>query len=52
MIIKKFIKDLEKIAKKYGANVEVKMADGISVVSPVYLDNFINKKSVVITDQK
>lgn len=52
MKIKKFIEKLEKISKKYGEDLEVKMADGISVVNPVYLENFINKKSVIITDQK
>jgi len=52
MTIKKFIEKLEKIAKKHGDNIQIKMADGISVVNPVYLDNFINKKAIVITDQK
>jgi len=52
MKLKKFIQNLEKISRKYGENVEVKMADGISVVNPVYLENFINKKAVIITDQK
>lgn len=52
MTIKKFIEKLERISKKYGADLEIKMADGISVVNPVYLKNFINKKAVVITDQK
>lgn len=54
MKIKKFIEKLKKISEKYGADLEVKMADGISVVNPVYLKNFnfINKKTVIITDQK
>lgn len=52
MILKKFIDKLEKIEKKHGGLIEVKMADGISVVSPVYSKNFINKKTVIITDQK
>ena len=52
MKLKKFIEDLEKIAKEHGQNIQVKMADGISVVNPVYLKNFINKKAVIITDQK
>lgn len=52
MTIKKFIEKLEKIAKKYGTDIEVKMADGIPIVNPVYLMDFINKKAVVITDQK
>ena len=51
MIIKKFIEKLEKIAKQHGMDTEVRMADGISVVDPVYLDDFINEKVVVITDQ-
>lgn len=52
MKIKKFIEKLKKIEKKHGGLIEVEMADGISVVNPVYLKNFINKKIVVITDQK
>ena len=52
MTIKKFIEKLEKIAKKHGDNIQIKMADGISVVNPVYLDNFINKKAIIITYQK
>jgi hypothetical protein len=52
MKIKEFIEKLEKISKKYGTDLEVKMADGISIVNPVYLENFINQKTVVITDKK
>lgn len=51
MKIKKFIEKLEVISKKYGEDLEIKMADGISVVSPIYLKNFINKKVVIITDR-
>ncbi len=52
MTIKKFIEKLEKIAKKHGNNIQVKMADGIKVVDPVYLNKFIKKETVIITDQK
>jgi hypothetical protein len=52
MKLKIFIKKLEKIAKKHGNFVEVKMADEIPVVEPVILKDFQNKKIVVITDQK
>ena len=52
MTIKKFIEKLEKITKKHGGNIQVKMADGIKIVNPVYLNKFINKEAVVITDQK
>ena len=36
----------------HGEKIEVVMADNISVVSPVFLDNFCNSKKVVITDGK
>jgi len=52
MTIKAFNKKLEKIAKEHGASAKVVMADGILIVGPVYLENFLNKKVVVITDQK
>ncbi|MFA6552108.1 MAG: hypothetical protein WCT19_01240 [Candidatus Paceibacterota bacterium] len=52
MKLKKFIKKLEKIDRESTTSIDVVMADGIPVVSPVYLDDFINKKVVVITDQK
>lgn len=52
MILKKFIKELERVAKKRGESIEVVMADGIPVVDPVYLENFVNRQTVVITDQK
>jgi hypothetical protein len=52
MKLKEFIKKLEKIDERIGESIDVVMADGISVVNPVYLNNFLNKKVVVITDQK
>lgn len=52
MILKEFIKKLEKVAKEHGVDAEVVMADGILVVDPVYLENFPNKKIIIITDQK
>jgi hypothetical protein len=51
MKIKEFIKKLEKIRKDHGDSLEVKMADGILVRKPVYLEDFLNKKVVVITDK-
>lgn len=51
MKLKEFIEKLEEIGEKHSMSVEVKMADGISVVAPVYLENFLNKKVVIITDK-
>jgi hypothetical protein len=53
MKIKEFIEKLEKIAGEHGPSLEVEMADGIPVVSPVYLNHLkysIAKDTVVITD--
>ena len=52
MKIKEFIKKLEEIKKEHGAFVEVKMADGISIVSPIFLKDFQNQEAVIITDEK
>jgi len=45
------VKKLENIAKKYGDDAEVVMADNISVANPVF-KNYSNVKSVIITDGK
>jgi len=50
MKLKEFIKQLKKIAKSEGDS-EVIMADGISVVEPVFSNGY-QKPSVVITDQR
>ena len=47
-----FIDKLEKIAKEHGESLEVMMADGISVVDSIYLENFKNRKTVIVTDEK
>ena len=52
MKIKKFIEKLEKIAKEYGDDAKVIMADNVPVISPVFSKEYPNKKNVVITDQK
>lgn len=52
MKLKKFIKKLQKISKEHKTSIDVVMADGIKIVDPVYLENFVNKKVVVITDEK
>ncbi|MDO8436103.1 MAG: hypothetical protein Q7S82_01790 [bacterium] len=51
MKLKEFIKQLKDIVNKKGDNLEVIMADNISVVEPVFSDS-CPKLSVVITDQK
>ena len=51
MILKEFIKKLQNIANKKGGSLEVVMADGMEVVKPLYLKDFMDKKVVVITDQ-
>ena len=51
MKLGKFIKELRKIGEKQGRNLEVVMADNVSVIKPVFSDKYYGKK-VVITDQK
>ena len=52
MKLGEFIKKLQKIEKERGSSAVVRMADGIPVVSPVYLEKFISKETVVITDEE
>jgi hypothetical protein len=52
MKLKKFIKILKKIEREHGENLELVMADNIPVVEPLFLDNLVGRKVVVITDQK
>lgn len=51
MKLKKFIQKLKKLSKKHGNDAQVIMADGISVISPVFSDKYADKKSVVVTDK-
>ena len=51
MKLKEFIRKLEKILKEHEDSLEVRMADGISIREPIYLENFLNKKTVIITDK-
>lgn len=52
MILKEFIKKLEKIAKEQGTGAEVIMADNILVSEPIYTRNYFQRKrAVIITDQ-
>ena len=52
MKLDKFIKKLQEIKRREGDNIEVVMADNIPVVSPVFFENFVDRKVVVITDEK
>lgn len=52
MKLKKFIEKLKRIAKKYGDDAEVIMADNIPVINPIFSKNYPRKKSIVITDKK
>jgi len=52
MKLNEFIKKLKEIEEKQGSDIDIVMADNIPVVSPVFLDDFVNKKVVVITDEK
>jgi hypothetical protein len=52
MKLNKFIKKLQEIKNREGDNVEIIMADNIPVVGPVFLENFANRKVVIITDEK
>ena len=51
MKLKKFIEKLEKIKKEHGENIEVVMADGIPIVSPVFSSEYYYGNNVVITDE-
>lgn len=52
MKLKKFIKKLQEIRKKYGEDAEVIMADYIPVVKPIFLSDGRLGDKVVITDEK
>ena len=52
MKLKKFIQKLEKLARKYGSDSEVIMADNIPVVTPVFSKKYPSKKNIVITDKE
>ncbi|MFA4937496.1 MAG: hypothetical protein WC575_04425 [Patescibacteria group bacterium] len=52
MKLKKFIKKLQEIRRKYGEDAEVIMADYIPVVEPVFSTNEYLGNKVVITDEK
>lgn len=51
MKLKQFIEKLKGISKEYGEELDVVMADNISVVEPICLD-YCGRKKVVITDVK
>jgi len=51
MKLKEFIEKLEKIAKKYGNDARVIMADNISVISPTFSKKYPDKRNVIITDK-
>jgi len=50
MKLKDFIEKLQRITETHGKELEVVMADDISVVAPVFSDKYPGGK-VVITDQ-
>ena len=50
MKLNKFIEKLVEISKEYGDDIEVIMADGISVIKPVFSDTYLRGKNIVITD--
>jgi len=52
MKLKNFIKKLEEIAKKYGDNAEVVMADNIPVATPAFRENYSGNEKVIITDKE
>ena len=52
MKLKKFIEELEKIAKEYGDDTKVVMADNIPVVSPIFSRKYQDGKNVIITDEE
>lgn len=52
MKLKNFIKKLEQIRIKHGENLEVVMADNISVIVPVFKKKYPNREKVIVTDKK
>lgn len=52
MKLKKFIQKLERIARKYGDNAEIIMADNVPVVNPVFSKKYPDGKNVIITDKE
>lgn len=52
MKLKSFIQKLEKLSEKHGDGTEVVMADNIPVANPVFLENYLDKKIVAITDEE
>ena len=52
MKLKEFIEKLERIAKEYGDDAKVIMADNIPVVNPVFSREYPDKENIIITDQE
>jgi hypothetical protein len=52
MTLNEFINKLQIIEKEHGGSDEVVMADDIPVVNPVYINDLIFGRKVVITDQE
>ena len=52
MTLKEFISKLEVIAKERGDSYEVVMADDIPVVDPIFINDLIFGRKVVVTDQE
>ncbi|MFY9457508.1 MAG: hypothetical protein WAP23_01070 [Candidatus Spechtbacterales bacterium] len=52
MKLERFIKKLEKLAEKYGGNLEVIMADNAPVVDPIFSLCYPGRENVVITDEE
>ncbi|MBU4369884.1 hypothetical protein KKG58_03945 [Patescibacteria group bacterium] len=52
MKLQKFIKYLQEIRKNHNDNIEVVMADGVSIVEPIFFNDYNGKTSIVITDEK
>ena len=52
MKLQEFINYLQEIKKNNGDNVEVVMADGISVVEPVFFEDYNGERRVVFSDER
>jgi len=52
MKLKKFVQKLEELSEKYGDDIEIIMADNMSVVDPIFSSDYPGKKNIVITDEK
>ena len=52
MKLREFIEKLEKMAKKYGDDARVIMADNVPVINLIFSKEYPDKNNVVVTDEE